>query len=191
MRNPLGVYAYVGKTRSGKTVKAIDDAHQDKLQTGYPILAVDSRRDRARFGSWPRATSVAEVKRFLWGRRQSCAWTPNDEDEHDEVFDLILRGMCVHVIEDEAHHWISKRHIGKPVSKALREAEGGWTGSLRLTTQLPRDLHPACLGNAVEIYLFKTVTDFEYLPKDVDPVEVRALAVGKFLVVRDGVVVRE
>jgi len=152
-----GVFVYVGKTQSGKTTKALEDARADIREDGRPCLIVDlgpainfrgTRHEPDRFA----------VLTKLYGEHKHAVYSPIDMDDFDGLIDGVSSVGDCHVILDEVR-WIANfNRISPALTKALRHWAHGKKGPVtyRCTSQRPGDLHRdfyACLTG--ELYAFR------------------------------------
>lgn len=124
-----GALCYIGKSRCGKTTKAVDDMNRDSRKTGFPKVVLDLGAAQS-FRHLPHAKDVNEVLTDLFVHRVDAKiWTPREE-ERALFWTKLHQWGGVHVMADEVWNICSPTYVDEGFVTASNQYAHGVNGSI-------------------------------------------------------------
>lgn len=185
------IHWYVGIPGSGKTFLAYAHAREDARLNGYPILVINSA-ETADFGDLPRAGSVSDCIRTVWGKRSHTQYIPRDIEEVDSLVRAGLHPGKINLLIDETHFWVTARGTStqSPLVKLCRAYRHGKTSVYFTTQHFSGDIPSEMVSCAPEFYVFRSTAPavLERLERwhGIAPDGVKALPARRFFFLHEG-----
>jgi hypothetical protein len=146
------VFWYVGRTRTGKTYRALNDLSAMVAADKLPALVVDSCAAE-NFQTWEHVASNQILSRLFRERRHAC-WTPRDPKEFDAVMRGVEAGQDIHLLIDESSTWLKVQSGCETLLRIIRTARHG-NFTVQLTTQyFSGDIPNAALEVEARFHVF-------------------------------------
>jgi hypothetical protein len=181
-----GATALIGKSRCGKTTKAVELANETSRATGYPKAVMDLGA-AASFKHLPHAVNVDEVLTSLYVKREDARiWTPETPETRAKFFKAVHAWGAVILVLDEVWNICSSYYVDEDFVTLSNQYAHGHLGTVYLyyTAQRIIYINPKLYAAINKWLIYKSAKGAEqdtlYRLFGVDPKINQALGRGQY-----------